>query len=62
MENYFMEWYDKQMETMTTFRINDKQKNLMEFLLRERSLDTILAEADIIVNITESENQVIDFT
>ena len=62
MQNYFMEWYDKQMETMTTFRINDKQKNLMEFLLRKYSLDTILAEADIIVNITESENQVIDLT
>lgn len=62
MKTYFMKWYDGEFEEMTTLKINDKQKDLMDYLFEVLGLGDILDQADVTVNITESDSQMIDLT
>lgn len=57
-----MEWFDIEYGERRTLKINDKQREFMEFLLEELELGTILDDASVSVKITENENQVIDLT
>ena len=62
MKTYFLKWYDSEYEEMTTIKINESQKNLIDYLCEYHALEGILRNNNVNIDISEDESQIIDLT
>jgi len=56
MKTYYLKWFDKKYNEITTMVINESQKRLVDFMTEHFAIDDILCDNDINITITE-ENE-----
>lgn len=55
MKTYYLKWFDKNEEKLTTILINYSQKRLIDFMREHLPIDDILYNESINIHIDEDE-------
>jgi len=55
MKTYYLKWYDKNEEKLTTILINDSQKKLIDFMREHFPIDDMLYNESINITIDRDE-------
>lgn len=57
MKTYYLKWFDKKYNEMTTMVINESQKRLVDFMIEHFPIEDILYDHDIDITITEENEE-----